>query len=207
MAAATGNGTAKVTLPTDEQILIEREFDAPKGLVDKAYTTPELVRRWWAGQRGEVTTCEIDLRVGGAWRYVMLAHGEFEVAFHGEYREVVPGERIVSTDVYEGAPNAEAITYRNVHRSRRAYDARDSRPAHHQGEPRRADQLRDGSRHERVAGPPRAGCDLPAVRRNSGIVDHREITCVGPRCSGTGSRAACRRAADEIPAETCPPCW
>ncbi len=110
MAAATGNGTAKVTLPTDEQILIEREFDAPKHLVYKAYTTPELVTRWWAGQRGEVTTCEIDLRVGGAWRYVMLAHGEFEVAFHGEYREVVPGERIVSTEVYEGAPDAEAIT-------------------------------------------------------------------------------------------------
>ena len=64
MAAATGNGTAKVTLPTDEQILIEREFDAPKRLVYEAYTTPELVRRWWAGQRGEVTTCEIDLRVG-----------------------------------------------------------------------------------------------------------------------------------------------
>ncbi len=110
MAAATGNGTAKVTLPTDEQILIEREFDAPKHLVYKAYTTPELVTRWWAGQRGEVTTCDIDLRVGGAWRYVMLAHGEFEVAFHGEYREVVPGERIVSTEVYEGAPDAEAIT-------------------------------------------------------------------------------------------------
>jgi len=110
MAAATSNGMAKVTLPTDEQILIEREFDAPKRLVYEAYTTPELVRRWWAGQRGEVSTCEIDLRVGGVWRYVMLAHGEFEVAFHGEYREIVPNERIVSTEVYEGVPDAEALT-------------------------------------------------------------------------------------------------
>ena len=74
----TPTGTAMVTLPTDEQILITREFDAPKHLVYKAYTTPELVRRWWAGKRGEVTTCEIDLRVGGRWRYVMVASEGFE---------------------------------------------------------------------------------------------------------------------------------
>ena len=99
--AVTSSGTAKVTLPTDEQILITREFDAPRSLVYKAYTTPELVQRWWAGLRGRVTSAEIDLRVGGAWRYVMVAHGEFEVAFHGEFREIVPNERIVTTEVYE----------------------------------------------------------------------------------------------------------
>jgi uncharacterized protein YndB with AHSA1/START domain len=104
----TSSGTAKVTLPTDEQILITREFDAPKHLVYKAWTTPELVKRWWSGDRGEVTIAEIDLRVGGMWRYVMVASGGFEVAFHGEYREIVPNERIVSTEVYEGIPNAEA---------------------------------------------------------------------------------------------------
>ena len=71
----TSSGTAKVTLPTDEQILITREFDAPKDLVYKAYTTPELVKRWWSGDRGAVTIAEIDLRVGGAWRYVMVANG------------------------------------------------------------------------------------------------------------------------------------
>jgi uncharacterized protein YndB with AHSA1/START domain len=107
--AVTRSGTATVTLPTDEQILITREFDAPKHLVYKAYTTPELVKRWWSAQRGEVTTCEIDLRVGGAWRYVMVADGRFEVAFHGEYREIVPNERLVSTEVYEGMPDAEAV--------------------------------------------------------------------------------------------------
>jgi uncharacterized protein YndB with AHSA1/START domain len=90
-----------VTLPTDEQILITREFDAPKHLVYKAYTTPELVKRWWSGERGEVTSAEIDLRVGGSWRYVMVAQGEFEVAFHGEFREIVPDERIVNTEVFE----------------------------------------------------------------------------------------------------------
>jgi uncharacterized protein YndB with AHSA1/START domain len=103
------NGTATVTLPQDRQILITREFDAPKRLVYKAWTTPELVKRWWHAKRGEMTICEIDLRVGGRWRYVMVADGGFEVAFHGEYREIVPDERIVSTDVYEGMPEAEAL--------------------------------------------------------------------------------------------------
>jgi uncharacterized protein YndB with AHSA1/START domain len=109
MAPVTSSGTAKVTLPTDEQILITREFDAPKHLVYKAWTTPELVRRWWHAKRGEMSTCEIDLRVGGTWRYVMLACDDFEVGFHGEYREIVPNERIVTTEVYEGVPDAEAL--------------------------------------------------------------------------------------------------
>jgi uncharacterized protein YndB with AHSA1/START domain len=100
----TSSGTATVTLPTDDQILITRDFDAPKHLVYKAYTTPDLVRRWWSGKRGQVTTAEIDLRVGGTWRYVMVANEGFEVAFHGEYREIVPNERIVTTEVYEGVP-------------------------------------------------------------------------------------------------------
>jgi len=98
-----------VTLPTDEQILITREFDAPKHLVYRAWTTPELVKRWWSGHQGEMTIAEIDLRVGGRWRYVMVADGGHEVAFHGEYREIVPNQRIVNTEVYEmpGAPEGE----------------------------------------------------------------------------------------------------
>jgi len=96
--------TAKVTLPTDEQILIVREFDAPKRLVWKAFTTPELVRRWWHAKRGEMTACEIDLRVGGAWRYAMVTPDGVEVAFHGEYLEVVPDERVVTREIYEGLP-------------------------------------------------------------------------------------------------------
>jgi uncharacterized protein YndB with AHSA1/START domain len=99
------SGTAALTLPTDEQILITREFDAPRHLVYKAWTTPELVERWWHAKRGEVTVVEIDLRVGGKWRYVMVADDGFEVGFHGEYREIVPDERIVSTEIYEGLPD------------------------------------------------------------------------------------------------------
>ena len=109
MEAVAGSRKATVTLPADEQILITREFDAPKHLVYKAWTTPELVRRWWSARRGEVTVAEIDLRVGGTWRYVMIASEGFEVGFHGEYREIVPDERLVSTEVFEGMPDAEAL--------------------------------------------------------------------------------------------------
>src|SRR5438477_5559856 len=107
---AVSSGTARVTLPSDTQILITREFDAPRHLVYKAYTTPELIKRWWSGDRGVVTSVDVDLRVGGTWRYVMTANEGFEVAFHGEFREIVPNERIVATEVYEGMPDASAIT-------------------------------------------------------------------------------------------------
>jgi uncharacterized protein YndB with AHSA1/START domain len=109
MTAVAKNGTAKVTLPADEQILITREFNAPRHLVYRAWTTPELVRQWWTARRGSMTIVEIDLRVGGQWRYVMTATQGFEVGFHGEYREIVENERIVSTEVYEGAPDAPAL--------------------------------------------------------------------------------------------------
>lgn len=104
----TRDRAVQVTLPNDTEILITREFDAPPELVYRVFTEPELVRRWWTAKRGEMTVCEIDLRVGGRWRYAMLAHGEFEVAFHGEYLELEPGRRIVSTEVYEAAPHAAA---------------------------------------------------------------------------------------------------
>jgi uncharacterized protein YndB with AHSA1/START domain len=100
-----GSRSATVTLPSDEQILVTREFAAPKHLVYQAWTTPELVKRWWNAKRREVIVAEIDLRAGGKWRYVMVTDNGFEVGFHGEYLEVVPNERIVSTEVYEGLPD------------------------------------------------------------------------------------------------------
>jgi uncharacterized protein YndB with AHSA1/START domain len=109
MVAMVSSGSAVLTLPTDTEILITRGFDAPKHLVYKAWTTPELIKRWWSGDRGKVMIAEVDLRVGGKWRYVMTANGGFEVAFHGEYREIVPNERIVNTEVYEGMPDGEAL--------------------------------------------------------------------------------------------------
>jgi uncharacterized protein YndB with AHSA1/START domain len=108
--ATASSGTAVVTLPSDTQILITREFAAPKHLIYKAWTTPELIKRWWSANRGKVTVAEVDLRVGGKWRYVMVTdEGGIEVAFHGFYREIVPNERIVSTEVFEMVPDAEAV--------------------------------------------------------------------------------------------------
>ena len=109
MVDVMSRNRAVVTTPTDTQILIERDFAAPRHLVYKTFTTPELVSKWWVGKRGEMTLCEIDLRVGGKWRYVMIARKKFEVAFHGVYREIAPNERLVWTEVYEGAgPDADA---------------------------------------------------------------------------------------------------
>ena len=157
--AVTRSGTAKVTLPTDEEILITREFDAPRALVYKAWTTPELVGRWWAGRRGVMKTVDIDLRVGGSWRYVMEAQGGFEVAFHGEYRELEPEQRIVTTEVFEGAPPSDAGDVLNVDhvlRGRRPHDARAARAVPEPRDPRRDHGLGHGGR------------DAGAVRRARG---------------------------------------
>lgn len=106
MTETTSGGKATVTEPSETEILIACEFEAPPELVFEAWTTPELIKRWWAGKRGEVTSVEVDLRVGGAWRYVMnVGEGGFEIAFHGEYREIVAARRLVNTEVFEGMPD------------------------------------------------------------------------------------------------------
>jgi uncharacterized protein YndB with AHSA1/START domain len=105
-------GSATVTLPSDTEILITRQFDAPAALVFKAWTTPELVKRWWGFDTSEWLVCDIDLREGGSWRYVTRESRdarEFEVGFHGEFRTIEAPHRIVSTEVYEGFPDAAAL--------------------------------------------------------------------------------------------------
>lgn len=102
--ATTTKQSAVVTLQGDKDLVITREFNAPARLVWRAATEPELIRRWWHANRGEISVCEVDLRVGGKWRYVMDANG-FEVGFHGEYREIEPGVRAVFTELYEGVPD------------------------------------------------------------------------------------------------------
>lgn len=109
MTAVATSGSAKVTLQGDAEILVTREFDAPAHLVYKAFTTPELVKRWWHAKRGEVVAAEIDLRVGGKWRSAMITtEGGIEVAFHGEYLEIVPNERLVYTEIFEGLGEGES---------------------------------------------------------------------------------------------------
>ena len=105
MATQTKN-SAVVTLQGDNDLVITREFNAPKRLVWRVLTEPELIRKWWHANRGEVTVCEVDFRVGGRWRYVSVTPDGFEVAFSGQYREIEPGERVVHTELYEGIPDA-----------------------------------------------------------------------------------------------------
>ncbi|MFY9931307.1 MAG: SRPBCC domain-containing protein [Streptosporangiaceae bacterium] len=103
---------ATVTLPCPEEILLTREFDAPPHLVYRAWTEPDLVRRWWtAGQDGVTAVeIEIDLRPGGTWRYAMVADDGEAVAFCGQYREVLPDQRLVYTEVKQDRPDMQALT-------------------------------------------------------------------------------------------------
>ena len=96
---------AKLDLPADTDILITREFHAPAALVYEAMTKPEHVRRWWGAGHGEMTVCEIDLRVGGTWRFAQVTPDGTEVAFSGEYLELDPPARTVHTERYEAVPS------------------------------------------------------------------------------------------------------
>ena len=114
MNSTLGNrhGSAVITTPSDTEILITRHFDAPAALIFKALTTPELVKRWWGFETSEWLVCDIDLRVGGQWRFV-IRDGDMEVGFHGEYREIAGSHRLVHTEIYEGGedpyPNDPAV--------------------------------------------------------------------------------------------------
>jgi uncharacterized protein YndB with AHSA1/START domain len=93
-----------LSVPTDTQIVMERVFDAPRELVYRAYTDPELIPQWW-GLRAATTRIDtLDLRPGGAWRWVQTMPDGTEFGFRGEYREVVPPEKVVSTFEFEGMP-------------------------------------------------------------------------------------------------------
>jgi uncharacterized protein YndB with AHSA1/START domain len=105
-----GSGKLRVTLPSDKEIVLERVFEAPRDLVFAAMTRPEYVRRWWCCMEGfTMPICEIDLRVGGSYRYVMIAPDGSEVGFRGVYREIVAPERIVHTEIFEPFPEEETV--------------------------------------------------------------------------------------------------
>ncbi|TMC75206.1 MAG: ATPase [Chloroflexi bacterium] len=107
MAAASEYKT-KVTLPSDREILITREFDAPRDVVFKAMIDPALISRWW-GPRGHTTRVDkMEVRPGGAWRYISGTSAADETAFRGEYREIKTPERIVQT--FEWEPMAGHIS-------------------------------------------------------------------------------------------------
>jgi uncharacterized protein YndB with AHSA1/START domain len=104
MSSETGAHVATIATPGEREILTERVFDAPRALVWRAFTEPELIARWW-GLRGSTTVVDQqDLKAGGAWRFVQLQHDRPDAAFRGIYREIVPPERLVYTFEWEGLP-------------------------------------------------------------------------------------------------------
>jgi uncharacterized protein YndB with AHSA1/START domain len=107
MAAA--DRELKVTTPSDLEIVMTREFDAPRDLVFEAHTSCEHMSQWWGPRRYEVAECDIDFREGGKWRMVHRGSEGQEFGFHGEYREIVRPERITWTFEFEGAPGHVAV--------------------------------------------------------------------------------------------------
>jgi uncharacterized protein YndB with AHSA1/START domain len=110
VASSVNSDSFVVTTPSDTEIRMTRLFNAPRHLVFEAMSKPEHVREWW-GRLGEgysVPVCEIDLRVGGRWRFVNR-HPKGEAAFHGEYREIQPPGRIVFTEIFEDFPDAVSV--------------------------------------------------------------------------------------------------
>jgi uncharacterized protein YndB with AHSA1/START domain len=108
--------TVTVTTPSDLEIAVTREFNAPRHLVWEAHTRPELLKRWAAGPPGwEMTVCEMDFRVGGAWRWELRGPGGAQettvMRLQGVHTEIVPGELMSRTEVFEPAwYNGEAVT-------------------------------------------------------------------------------------------------
>src|SRR5438105_3121393 len=106
--AASGN-KLDVTTPTDKEIVMTRVFDAPRDLVFEAHSSCEHMSRWWGPRRYVVSTCDIDFRPGGAWRMVQAGADGMEFGFHGEFREIVPPERITWTFEFEGMPGHVSV--------------------------------------------------------------------------------------------------
>lgn len=107
---ASANSSSFTVTASDQEIRLTRLFDAPRHLVFEAMTRPEHVRQWWGrlGDGYSVPVCEIDLRPGGAWRFVNR-HPKGEAAFYGEYREIAPPDRLVFTEIFAEFPDSVSV--------------------------------------------------------------------------------------------------
>jgi uncharacterized protein YndB with AHSA1/START domain len=110
-SSAANSGTFAVTTPSDREIRMTRLFDAPRALVFEAMTRPEHIRNWWGnlGPGYSVPVCEVDLRVGGKWRFVNRTPNGEQAVFYGEYREINPPDRVVFTEIFEPFPDAVSV--------------------------------------------------------------------------------------------------
>jgi uncharacterized protein YndB with AHSA1/START domain len=119
-------GKTKVTTPTDREIVITRIFDAPRELVFRTMLDPALVPRWWGPARLKTKVEKMDVRPGGAWRYIQWEPDGTEYGFHGEYREIVPPEKAVQTFEFEGMPghvSVDTATYEDTGDGRTKFTA------------------------------------------------------------------------------------
>jgi uncharacterized protein YndB with AHSA1/START domain len=110
VSSAVNSKSFEVSTPSEQEIRLTRLFDAPRRLVFEVMTQPDHVKRWW-GRLGEgysVPVCEIDLRVGGAWRFVNR-HPQGEVVFYGEYREISAPSRLVFTEIFAQFPDTVSV--------------------------------------------------------------------------------------------------
>src|SRR5437879_11178471 len=100
-AVIASDSQFKVTLPSDRELEMTRTLDAPRELVFKTMLDPDLIPRWWGPRRYSTIVDKMDVRVGGKWRYANRAADGNEFWFNGEYREIVPPERVVQTFEFE----------------------------------------------------------------------------------------------------------
>jgi uncharacterized protein YndB with AHSA1/START domain len=102
-----------VTTPGDAEIVLSRAFDAPRHLVWDAWTKPELLKRWYGAKGWNLVECEVDLRVGGRWRFVSRGPNNETMGQAGVYREITPPERIVTTELFDDQsyPGETLITH------------------------------------------------------------------------------------------------
>ena len=104
------NGTLKVTTPTKREVVMTRVFDAPRRLVFDALTKPELFKRWFGPRGWSLAVCEIDLKVGGTWRWVLRGPDGRDMGMRGVYQEITPPERLVSTESFDDYPGESLNT-------------------------------------------------------------------------------------------------
>jgi uncharacterized protein YndB with AHSA1/START domain len=101
-------GTLQVTTPTDREIVLTRIFNAPRRLVYEAFSKPELLKQWFGPRGWSLTTCEVDYRVGGGFRFIMTGPDGTEMAMRGTYKEIAPPERSVHMESFDDFPGAES---------------------------------------------------------------------------------------------------
>ena len=155
---------AKVTTPTDREILIEREFDAPRDRVFAVYTDPKLIPEWYGPRDTTTIVDEMDVRAGGRWRFIMRSADGSESGFRGVYREVTPPERIVQTFEWEGMPGHVSRRDRRLRGPRRPHEGDHHVDLPHHRGARRHARLGHGGRDERDLRPPRRAARQARLR-------------------------------------------